>query len=91
MAGRASGIKMGGDRGGSLVSANGEVTSWIVGVSASVIFPHTIKSRRFLLAPAHLGSPGKRAIVCVYNLTKLFYKEYLTTAHKTPSESALTW
>ena len=68
MAGRASGVKMGDDRGGSLISPNGEATSWIVGVSASVIFPCTIKSRRrFLLAPAHPGSPGKRAIkrLCV--------------------------
>ena len=42
----------------------------MVGVSASVIFPCTVKSRRsFLLAPAHPGSPGKRTIewlcVCV--------------------------
>jgi len=35
----------------------------IVGVSASVIFPDTIKSRRrFLLAPADLGSPEKRSV-----------------------------
>ena len=44
--------------------------SWTVSVSASVIFPCTIKSRRrFLLAPAHPGIPGKRAVkrlrVCI--------------------------
>ena len=42
----------------------------MVGVSASVVFPCTIKSRsRCLLAPAHPGSPRKRAVkrlcVCV--------------------------
>ena len=46
-----------------LNSPDGVVPSRIVGVSASVIFPSTIKSRRsFLLAPAHLGGPGKRAV-----------------------------
>jgi len=34
----------------------------MVGVSASVIFPCTMNSRRFLLAPAHPGSPGERAV-----------------------------
>jgi len=46
-------------------------------MSACVIFPCTIKSRRrFLLAPAHLGSPGKKAAkwlwcvwVCVCMIT----------------------
>jgi len=38
-----------------------------VDVSASVIFPCTIKSRRFLLAPANPGSPRKRVVkwLCV--------------------------
>jgi len=45
--------------------------SRMVSVSASLIFPCTIKSRRrFLLAPAHRGSPGNRVVkrlcVCVY-------------------------
>ena len=34
----------------------------MVAVSASVNLPYTIKSRSSLLAPAHLGGPGKRAI-----------------------------
>jgi len=35
----------------------------MVGVSASVIFPCTVKSERsFLMAPAHPGSHGKRAV-----------------------------
>jgi len=34
----------------------------LVGVSASVIFPCTIMSRNSLLAPAHPGGPGKRAV-----------------------------
>ena len=51
------------DGGGSLISPDGVAPSQIVGVSASDIFPCTIKSRRsFLLAPAHLGDPGKRAV-----------------------------
>ena len=45
MAVRASGIKMGDDGGGLLISPDGVAPSWIVGVSASVIFPCTIKSR----------------------------------------------
>ena len=54
---------MGGDGGGSLISLDGVVLNRIVGVSASVIFPCTMKSRRrYLLAPAHPDSPGKRAI-----------------------------
>ena len=46
----------------ALVSPDGVAPSRMVGVSASVIFPCTIKSRNSLLAPAHLGGPGKRAI-----------------------------
>ena len=71
MAGRASSIKIvGDDGGGSLISPDGVAPSWMVVVSASVIFPCTIKFRRiFLLAMAHMGSPGKRAVkqlcVCV--------------------------
>jgi len=58
------------DGGGSLISLDEVAPIQIVDVSASVFFPCTIKSRRrFLLAPAHPGSPGKRAIkwlcVCV--------------------------
>jgi len=52
--------KNGGDDGGRLlISPDGVWPSRMVGVSASVIFPCTIKSRRFLLAPADL-------CVCVY-------------------------
>ena len=72
----ASGVKMGGwwrtFGCGSLISPDGVAPSHIVGVSASVIFPCIIKSRRrFLLAPAYpvtTGSPRKRAVkwfVCV--------------------------
>jgi len=34
----------------------------MVGVSASVNLPYTIKSRSSLLAAAHPGGPGKRAV-----------------------------
>jgi len=60
--------KWGDDGGGSLISLDGLAPSWIVGVYASVIFPCTIKSRRrFLLAPAHPGTPEKgcKMVVCV--------------------------
>jgi len=60
--------KMGDDGGGALISPDGVAPSRVVGVSASVIFPCTIKSRRFLLAPiTHPGSPRKRAVkwLCV--------------------------
>jgi len=66
--GRASDVRMGDDRGGLLISPDGVVPSWVVGVSASVILPCSIKSRRrLLLAPAHPDSPGKGAIkqLCV--------------------------
>jgi len=48
----------------SLVSPDGVALIWIVSASARVIFPCTIKFRRrfLLLAPAHPGSPGKRAV-----------------------------
>jgi len=59
---RASSVKIGDDGGGPLISPDGVAPSQMVGVSASVIFPCTTKSRRFLLALAHPGSPRKRAI-----------------------------
>ena len=63
MAQRTSGVKMGDEGGGSLISPDRVVPSRIVGVSASNISPCTMKSTRsFLLAPAHPGSPGKRAV-----------------------------
>jgi len=51
----------------ALVNLDGVVPSWMVGVSVSVNLPCTIKSRSFLLAPAHPGGPGKksRKMVCV--------------------------
>ena len=51
-----------------LISPDGVAPSRIVGVSTSVVFPCTTKSRRiFLLAPAHSGSPRKRDVkrLCV--------------------------
>jgi len=46
----------------SLVSPDGVAPSRVVSVSASVIYPCTIKSRISLLAPAHPGGPEKRAV-----------------------------
>jgi len=43
----------------ALVSPDGVVPSWMVGV---LIFSCTIESRSSLLAPAHPGGPGKRAV-----------------------------
>jgi len=51
---RASGIKMGYDGGGSLTSSEGVAPSQTIGVSASVIFPCTTKSRRRWLAKLRL-------------------------------------
>jgi len=60
---KASDIKLGIDGGGLLISRDGVARSRIVSVSASVILPSTIKSRRsFLLAPAHLDGLGKRTV-----------------------------
>jgi len=58
---------MGDDGGGSLISPDGVATSRTVGVPASDIFPYNVKSRTFLLAPAHPGSPGKMGVkqLCV--------------------------
>jgi len=47
---------------GTGYSPDGVALSQMVGVSAAVIFPCTIKSRNSLLAPAHPGGPGKRAV-----------------------------
>jgi len=55
-AGRAPSVKMGGMfGGGSLIIPVGVAPIWMVSVYASVVLDCTIKSRRFLLAPAHLG------------------------------------
>jgi len=43
------------------------VSVWMVGVSASVIFPCTIKSRRrFLLTAAHPDKPRKGVVKCLF-------------------------
>jgi len=52
-------VKMGGWWRWALVSPDGVAPSWMVGVSASVIFPCTIKYRSSLLALAHPDGPGK--------------------------------
>ena len=61
-------------------------------MSASVIFPCTIKPRRrFLLAPAHPGSPGKRrkmtVSVCVC-ITRVPYGVHIATAPSVHSDYA---
>ena len=73
--------KWGNDGGGLLISPDGLASSWIVGVSASVILHCTIKSRRrFLLAPAHPGSAGnsvvRRLYVCVVTLARVYHFEH---------------
>jgi len=65
VAGRASGVKIGMTEVGRYISPDGVAPSRMVGVSASVIFTSTIKVQKkfsFLLAPAHPGSPGKKAV-----------------------------
>ena len=56
MAGRASGVKMGDDGGGSLISPDGVAPSRMVVVSASVIFHCTIKVQKKISSGT--GSPG---------------------------------
>ena len=65
-----------------MVSPDGVVPSRMVCVSAPLlIFPCTIKSRSSLLAPAHPGGPGKRAVkrlwcgVVWYQLKDKFEKQ----------------
>ena len=64
-----------------MVSPGGVAPSRMVSVSASVNLPCTIKSRSSLLALAHPGSPGKRAVkrlcVCVCNIILYCYYYYL--------------
>ena len=45
-----------------VTSPYGVAPSRMVGVSALLIFPYTIKSRSSLLAPAHPSGPGKKAV-----------------------------
>jgi len=45
-----------------LVRPDEVAPSWMVGVPPLLIFPCTIKSRSSLLALAHPGRPGKRAV-----------------------------
>ena len=53
----------------ALLSPDGVAPSWMVGVSAFGNLPLRHKVGSSLLAPAHLGGPGKRAVkqlcVCV--------------------------
>jgi len=65
--GHSLGIKMGDEGGALLISLDGVAPSRIVDVSASNISHCTTKSRRFLLASAHPGSPGKGALKRLYD------------------------
>jgi len=64
VAGRASGVKMGGiDGGGFLISLDEVAAPGYLVCLPLVILPSTIKSRRsFLLALAYPGGPGKRSV-----------------------------
>jgi len=53
--------KLGGWWKWALVSPDGVAPSWMVSLSASINLP-LHQSRSSLLAPAHPGGPGKRAI-----------------------------
>jgi len=57
-------VKNGGDDGGGhwLVRMEWCSTGWSVCLLPLLMFPCTIKSRSSLLAPAHLGGLGKRAV-----------------------------
>jgi len=60
-------VKNGGWWRWALISPDGVAPSWTVCLPL-LIFPCTLKSRGSLLAPAHPGGPGKRAVkrLCVY-------------------------
>ena len=77
---RASGVKMGDDGGGPLISPDGVAPIRMVSVSASVIFPCTRKSRRrFLLALADTGSPRNRVVkwLCVFQPVSLSLQNFV--------------
>ena len=69
---------LGDDGAGSWIGPDRVVPSQIVGVSASVIFPCIIKSRRFL-GPAHPCSPGKRAIKWIYTPKNCLQRDIFLT------------
>jgi len=69
---------MGDDGAGLRIGPDRVVPSQIVGVSASVIFPCIIKSRRFL-GPAHPCSPGKRAIKWIYTPKNCLQRDIFLT------------
>jgi len=69
-AGRASGIKMGGDDGdGSLFIPDGVAPTQMVGVSASVIFPCAIEVQKKIFLWHRLTwlsqKKGRKTVVCV--------------------------
>ena len=61
-------VKNGGWWRWAVVSPDGVAPSWMVSVSALLIFPCTIKSRSSFLAPAHRGGPGKGVVKWLYQL-----------------------
>ena len=70
-----------------MISPDGVAPSRIVDVSASVIFPCTIKFRRrfLLLTPADPGGPGKRAVkrlcvLCISTCIVIYSVMYAITA-----------
>jgi len=60
----------------ALVSPDGVAPSRMVSVSASVNLPLHHKSRSSLLAPAHPGGPGKRAVKRLCMCASLHFAHY---------------
>ena len=78
MAGRASGVKMGDDKGVSLITPDGVVPIWMVGVFASVISRCTIKVQNKIFLWHWLTQivPDKwpwNGCVCVYVCVCFFF------------------
>jgi len=75
---------MGGiDGGGLLISPRGWCPPGLSVCLPLVILPSTMKSRSFLLAPAHPGGPGKRAVKWLWCAGGVWYSGLL--------ENAISW
>jgi len=66
-----------------VVSPDGVAPSRMVSMSASVVFPCTIKSSNSLLAPAHPDGPGKKGrkmveVVWCVSVTAVKYVVHLS-------------
>ena len=92
---RAIGVKMGDDGGGGTDSPDGVASRRIIGASASVIFPCTIKSRRWRSIMEDVDKEGSKFCRTVGTATKtagiLIHSWLKALAVITSSRSGRLW